>query len=434
MITTLATLEQQVLTPDCTYSRLRLAENCSFAYRLKYLHRASRDTTPPILAGTTLHGMIEHFFITDREKKRYGEPKYKTPKSFANQAGRQWKLLIEEHDPLLLHYLAAKRKDDITRAQYMRELLGDDISPALEHRLAAAEEGERQHPLTPIRWRKQTLSENKKEYFQIRAIIQAICKEFHSRQAEEGMPLASEFRTPVFLIDGIKLYGIIDEVRPLTIRDYKSRKWPVDDYVLKYDDQLTLYAGLMSIYASKNEEFAHWFGATADDISALREDPLHLLDKITVEHYWLNTGWIEDGNTRATLVTAPRRARHHFYEILERFHTRLSELARGNFMPDGRGDNCGSCLYKRACERYSDTGRAFSYDEQLELFIQRTRDDRGKHLRLPLEIELLQYPKRKRRKRKKEDMNQGVFDFAKEQEDPDIAFIEELKALLKKAA
>jgi hypothetical protein len=324
-------------------------------------------------------------------------------------------------------YIDEKRNDRITRLAYLNEKLeetglervisDDEEFDAIEQLIKDDEEDvdeEKKTPITRVRWRKNAedgklyLDENKSEYFAKVKIIQAVCKDFYPFHQEEGMPLASELRLPLFMVDGIKLYGIIDEVRPLTIRDYKSRVGRVGDYDLKYDDQFTLYAGLMSIYSSIDEDFARWFGASEEDIWNLIGDPLHLIDKIIIEHCWLKTGKVPKGKSRVQMIYGPPRRKEHFYEILERIHTQLWNLSKGNMLPN-RG-SCDWCLYSRPCEEYSDAGKAIRFGEQLEFVIERQKNNDGRFLRLPLEVELLGMPTKKRKKERKKKVEQGLLD------------------------
>ncbi len=243
------------------------------------------------------------------------------------------------------------------------------------------------------------LRQSKVQGYYLTDAVKEIAFELYINYSTQQPPLGAEVELPLFSIDGVLMWGIVDEIGQRRIRDHKSRKYRIDDYVLATDDQFTWYAGCNSVWCREDPEFAKDFGVLPEESSELLNDPLYMMLRTRLEHHWLNTGRITEGEKRVQLVQTPARRPEQFYEIIERIHTAEWRLHSGDLMPN-RGEHCARCLYKKACDQYTKDGRVTKPPPQIQFVNEKERIG-GRILRLPLEVELVRYPGQKRPKQKK---------------------------------
>lgn len=301
--------------------RLSVAKSCLRQYYYSYIRRPKPEysVNPDLIAGKLLHERIDAFFVT-KPGKKFGKPKKKTANEFADATVGMWKYWVAM-------YNAGKKK------------------PA-------------------IKWK-----DGQEAYSIWAPVIHGICLKLYDVLCAEGPPLFSEFNSPVLSVNGISMWGIIDQIRaPLTVRDFKSRKYQISDTELKFDYQFTIYSALLSLMCANDRDFALKVGATDDDLTSLKENPLGLLPKIKLEHFFMETGYVKDRERKVLAIPAPSREEKHFYEVLDVIDKHECDIETGDFAPNRRGRDCDFCFFNKLCESDSDKNVVTRIPLQYDLF------------------------------------------------------------------
>jgi hypothetical protein len=274
-----------------------------------------------MLAGSLLHERIEKFYELKPGSKRYGKPKKKTAEEFADATVGMW-----------FYWMKMNREG-------------------------------KKGPL--VRWKDKT------EAYRIWApVLKELSIKIWNEYSQLPPPLFAEFKTPIISVDNIHFFGIIDEIRrPLTIRDHKSRRIQVSDYELKHNVQFTLYASILSIMCHKDKEFALKSGATTQQIEEAQQNPLALLPHITLEHHFLETGYVKNRERAVKVITAPSRKKHQLDEIIDTAENLATKIEEGEFKAN-RGEHCEKCFFKEKCDKDSENAIETRLPYNLDLFKQ----------------------------------------------------------------
>lgn len=302
-------------------SRITTGLTCKRQYYYAYLAKPKpqRFQTPAMFAGKLLHERIETFYNL-KPGKNFGKPKKKTAKEFADSTVGMWKYWVWKN-----------------------------------------EQGEKGDPII---WK------DEQEAYRVWApLIHQLAMLIYEDYSHQKPPLFAEFETPTLVVEGKHIYGIIDEIRhPLIIRDHKSRRREASETDLKYDRQFTAYAAIVSFLSAKDNEFGRKIGATEEDIKELKENPLSLLPKITLEHHFLETGFVKDRQRRVEVITAPKRKEAHFFSLMEEVDDLEAKLREGNFKAE-RGNHCNYCQFKQKCDEDTEKEELTQKPRQEFLFL-----------------------------------------------------------------
>ncbi len=313
---------------DITWSptRFKIAETCERQYYYNYLTypKPIAPIFPDMAFGIFTHIMFEKFFrpFDYKDPEKAGKPKYKSAKTFTNAFFGEWKRRI--HAP------------------------------------------KKEGGFGPVRWK-----DKDEPYSRWGTIIRDLGPTIYERYVKEGPALFVELTLPVLLIDGIKLFVKMDEIRSkLIVRDHKTRAHEISDVVLRYDVQSTVYNGAVSFWSAENNEFGRKIGADEDDLARLKEDPLHLYRKITFQHHYLQTGYVKEGEKRIIkIIDAPKKDDAQFINFENSAIKIEDRLRTGEFLPN-YGNHCDRCIFKERCDDDSRKNIATYIPQQLEFFRQ----------------------------------------------------------------
>ncbi|MBW3016063.1 PD-(D/E)XK nuclease family protein [Candidatus Woesearchaeota archaeon] len=310
--------------------RLSVAKACLRRYYYNYIRkpRPQYSVGPDVIAGKLLHERVETFYKTAKIESDNDEivtvttfgPKKNSAEEFAKSTVGMWKYWVAMHNA-----------------------------------------GEK----TPsIRWK------NKQDAYRIWApLIRDISLKLYDVLKEEGPPLFSEFESPILTANGMHMWGIMDQIRyPLTIRDFKSRKRQISETELKFDYQFTIYAAILSLMCSNDRDFALKVGATEDDLKLLKENPLGLLPKIKIEHFFLETGYVKDRERLVCAIPAPSRDENNFFEVLDVIDKLECDIESGDFVPYRTGYGCDFCFFNQLCTSDSEKNILTRIPLQYDLF------------------------------------------------------------------
>jgi len=289
---------------------IKTFQNCrlQFYYDKMLDPRIKTKTTIELVLGSFMHGKIENFYKPD------GTPKNKTAEAFTNCSIGQWKRLIGKGT-----YRG--------RAIDFRNLDGEE-----EKGIGYSKEFD----------------------------IKQMCPKIYERYSVSPPPTRIEEEIHLGILhDGLiyRMVAKLDEIRDgLIIRDHKSDKGKpprLDSSSLNHDIQFTIYAAAVSFQcmASKDPVFLEKMGVTKEDLEALVEDPLHLMERIKIEHHHLRTG----------RLTPTYRRKTDFYDIIdymkeiEQFKKDIGSseqaLSMLKLKTPRRKERCRWCLYGDHCER-----------------------------------------------------------------------------------